>query len=493
MEITSVERHDEQGQRTRLAKTSAQDVGAYIKQLALIDPAVWNSYQALRKAGGQVFVVGGAIRDALMQKEPKDIDLMVTGVPEEEVHHALEALPGRVDLTGKSFGVYRYNTQGHEVEIALPRTEKSTGDRRVDFDVKVDHNLPVEHDLLRRDFTVNAMAVNLDTGKLVDPYGGAKAIEDRHLTTTHPNSFAEDPTRLIRALVMNGRYGFHPDERTRQEMNEHADRLPLESAEAKKGIIEKLMASNDPARALRLGHDTGILKHIFPEVDRYWDYDQNNPHHNFTLGEHLMNVLHNTSTQSKDVDLRLAALLHDIGKPDSRWDDPVTGIAHYYKGRDGQGEDHGPFGARMAEKRLRDLNWPVARIKRIEHLIHHHMFPDFGSAKGARKFLHRVGDEHADDLLTLRWADHAGKGTHVDPAVEKQRGLVEAQRSAGAPIGQSALEVNGNDIMALGIPAGPAIGVILKHLTNDVVENPALNDRAALLQRAKEYADALPS
>lgn len=496
MEVTGVELHDAAGNVTKLAKVSSTDVGHYIKRLAATDPAVWNAYQALRKVGGTVYVVGGAVRDALLQKEPKDIDLMVTGVPSETVNHTLENLPGRVDLTGKSFGVYRYRHKGHEVEIALPRTERSTGDRRVDFDVNVDHNLPVEDDLLRRDFTVNAMGVDLDSGKLVDPYGGADAIEQRQLQTTHPSSFAEDPTRLLRALVMHSRYGFTPDERTRQEMKLHADRLPLESADARQPIMEKLFVSKNPAAGIRLAHETGLLRHIFPEVETNWDYDQNNPHHNYSLGEHLINVLENTASQSGDPDLRVAALLHDIGKPASRWDDPATGIAHYYRGPQGQGDNHETVGADMAEQRLRDLRWPVARIKRIKHLIANHMFPAFSSGKGARKFLHRVGDEHADDLLTLRWADQHGKGqTPAELAartsVDEQRGLVEAARSAQAPTSQSALAINGNDLIALGLKPGPAVGQILRRLTDDVVEDPNLNQSDLLKQRAQEYANAL--
>jgi tRNA nucleotidyltransferase (CCA-adding enzyme) len=218
-------------------------------------------------------------------------------------------------------------------------------------------------------------------------------------------------------------------------------------------------------------------------------------HHNYTLGEHLVNVLENTASQSNDPDLRLAALLHDVGKPASRWDDPETGISHYYRGREGQGDDHNAIGAKMAEERLRELRWPVARIKRISHIIDHHMFPAFSSSKGARKFLHRVGDEHADDLLTLRWADQHGKGQTPEElaartSVDSQRGLVEQARSVQAPTSQSALAINGNDVIALGIKAGPAVGQILRRLTDDVVEDPSLNQPDLLKQRAQEYADA---
>lgn len=495
MEVTSVELQDNAGGTTKLA---ASNVGEYIRTIANTDPAVWNAYEALRKEGGEVYVVGGAVRDALLQKTPKDIDLMVAGLPSEVVNHVLDKLPGRVDLTGKNFGVYRYRTHGHEVEIALPRTEKSTGDRRVHFDVDVNHELPVEDDLLRRDFTVNAMAVDLNTGELIDPYGGAEDIEQRKLHTTHPSSFKEDPTRLVRALVMAGRYGFAPDERTRQEIKQYADRLRLESPDAVQPILDKLLKSKDPARAIRLAHETGLLEHIFPEVEHNWDFDQNNPHHSYTLGEHSLNVLENIASQTKDPDLRLAGLLHDAGKPTSAWRNPETGFNHYYRGPEGQGDDHEIVGANLADKRLRELKWPVARSKRIQHIIQHHMWPAFSSAKGARKFLHKVGDEHADDLLTFRWADQHGKGqTPAEIAartsVDTQRGLVEQVRSAQQPTNQAALSVNGNDIVQLGVKPGPEIGRVLRYLTDDVIEDPSLNDRDKLMERAKEYVDALPS
>ena len=498
MEVTGVELQDAAGGTTKLAKISGQSVGAYIRNLAVTDPSVWTAYQALKKEGGEVYVVGGAVRDALLQKEPKDIDLMVTGLPSEVVNHTLEKLPGRVDLTGKNFGVYRYRTRGHEVEIALPRTEKSTGDRRVHFDVNVDHELPVEDDLLRRDFTVNAMAVNLDTGELVDPYHGAEDIKDRRLRTTHPSSFQEDPTRLIRALVMNGRYGFEPDEETRRQMREYSKRLALESPDAKQPILEKLLSSKKPAEAIRLARETGLLEHIVPELDEHFDYDQKNPHHKLSLGEHHLNVLDNIAQESNDPDLRFAALLHDIGKPASAWADPATGFHHYYRGRNGEGQDHEVVGAELAQNRLRELRWPTARSNRITHLILHHMFPAFNSPKGARKFLNRVGDEHADDLLTFRWADQRGKGqspeelaarTHIDT----QRGIVEQVRSNQQPTNMSALAINGNDIIGLGVKAGPDVGRILRLLTDQVIDSPPLNDHDTLLQLAKEYIDALPN
>jgi tRNA nucleotidyltransferase (CCA-adding enzyme) len=460
----------------------AQNVGQYIKTLALTDPAVWNAYKALEKAGGEVYVVGGAVRDALMNKEPKDIDLMVRGLHPDQVGHILDNLPGKVDLTGKDFGVFRYRTKGAEVEIALPRTERSTGDRRVDFDVAVDHTLPVGSDLNRRDFTANAMAVSLDNGQLVDPYGGAQDIQNGTLRTVHPNSFVEDPTRLVRGLVAHAKHGLIPDESTRQQIREHASRIERESPDRIGTELTKLFQSPNPASAIRLAHETGVLKHLLPEVDAHWDFDQRNPHHTQRLGDHLVSVLENVQEASKDPDLRLAALLHDIGKPASYWADE-NGVGHYYKGPDGRGENHELVGAAMAENRLRHLRFSKARIQRIHDIISGHMFPAFSSPKGARKFLNNWGD-HADDLLTLRHADMYGKGTddyqNMKTQVDQMRDHVNQARQNVAPTNQNQLAINGADLIALGIPQGPMIGEIKNKLMEAVLDNPELNTPEAL-------------
>lgn len=496
LEITSLEMEDQTGNKHKVASA---DVGTYIKSITAADGAAWTASQALKEAGGKVYVVGGAVRDALLQKEPKDIDLMVSGLPPEDVNNILEHLPGRVDLTGKRFGVYRYHTKGQEVEIALPRTDTyEPGGTRGQGQITVDHHLPIEKDLRRRDFTANSMAVDLDSGRLVDPYGGARDIEAHALRTTHPDSFDEDPTRLVRALTMHSRHGLIPDEQTRKEMEEHAYRLNQESPDALKQQLEKLLVSSNPAGAMRLAHETGVLKHLFPELANNFDYDQKNPHHNYSLGEHSLNVLDNISRVSKDPDLRLAALLHDTGKPASAWEDPATGVTHYYAGMlNGApvGADHAKVGADLAEARLRQtFNYPASKIRNVHNLISSHMFPQFSSSKGARKFLNKSGDA-ADDLLTLRAADNEGKGidTSYKTPVDTMRELVEQSRQAGSPTSQSMISVNGNDLLSLGVKPGPQVGTILRQLTNDVVSDPALNERNALLQRAKEYIDAQPN
>lgn len=485
-EVTGVMMTMPDGKQRKIA--GADNTGAYVIGQAAQDPAVHAAWQALQSVGGVVYGVGGVVRDALLGKPSKDVDLLVTGLPAERVHKTLSKLAkqtkGWVDVTGKDFGVFRYKQDGYEVEIALPRTEKSTGERRVDFDVSVDHMLPIEKDLERRDFTANAIAVNLRTGEMVDPYGGASDIKNRKLRTVHEDSFPEDPTRLVRGLVAHSRHGLHPDPKTLRQMQVHAPDVAKESPERIQAELDKLFSSDDPGTAIRLAHTTGLLKYLMPEVEAAWGHDQNNPHHAHALGEHLVNVLDSIAKLTTDPDLRLAALLHDIGKPGSEWIDPATGTSHYYLGPEGQGADHELLGAQMSESWMRAMKYPVARIKRVMDLVTHHMYPDFSSPKGARKFLNRVGD-HAHDLMLLREADREGKGTDeyqdTKTPVQTQRELVDQVQAAGQATDKSSLAINGNDLIGLGLQPGPAFTQILQALTDLVLENPELNEKHTLL------------
>ncbi len=470
-------------------KLASSNIGHKVRNIAASDPAAWAAFKALEPLGN-VYVVGGAVRDIVRGQTPKDVDLMVQGVEAEDVEDALKGLPGRVDFTGKQFGVFRYrDREGNEVEIALPRTERSTGPGHRDFEVATDPYISVGQDLARRDFTGNAMAVNLATGDLVDPYHGSEDLKSGVLRTVSDRSFLEDPLRILRAFGSVSRHGLDPSPDTYHDLAAHAHLLGELPKERLQAELDKLMGGDDPAKAIDLMEATGVLQHALPEVAATTGFDQKSKYHAHLLSDHIKLVLRLTAQQTKDVDVRWAALLHDIGKPGSQWFDD-EGYGHYYLNEKGEGHDHETLGAEMAEKLLTELRFPNDRIARIVHLVQHHMFPPFSAPNGARKFLNKVGDEHADDLMKIRWADSGGKdsGNPQDGSVSQMTQLIDNVRSAREPTNVAALAINGNDLIQAGHKPGPQMGALLKHLVDLVLEDPSLNNRETLLQLASQSA-----
>jgi tRNA nucleotidyltransferase (CCA-adding enzyme) len=471
-------------------KLASSNIGHKVRNLAATDPAAWAVYERLAPYGN-VYVVGGAVRDVVLGKVPKDTDLLVQGIEANDLADLLESLPGKVSYTGKSFGVYRYrDPHGNEVEVALPRTEASTGAGHQDFTVTASAYIPVAEDLARRDFTGNAIAVNLATGEITDPYDGIIDLKSGRLHTVSDSSFPEDPVRILRGLSSVSKHGLTPSEHVYSQMSKHGHTLANEPGERLQQELDSILSGDHPEVALKLAMDTGVMEYLLPEVYATKGYDQRNRHHDKVLDEHLLAVLASTAEQTCDIDLRLAALLHDIGKPRSRWIDD-DGNGHFYFNKEaGLGEDHEDAGAEMTDELMRRLRYPNGRIDRVTHLVKHHMFASFKSENGARRFINRVGDENADDLLTLRFADNGGKlkGNAEDTSVDLERQLVDRVRVARQPTDRSQLAVTGRDLIKEGFTPGPDMGRIIDHLTDIVLEDPALNDRETLLKHAHEWS-----
>lgn len=467
-------------------KLASSNIGHKVRNIAATDSAAWSAYEAL-KDQGDVYVVGGAVRDVVLGKTPKDIDMLVTGISVEDIIKTLSGLPGRVDITGKQFGVIRYKDDNHnEVEIALPRTEQSTGVGYKDFDVSFDPDLPIEDDLRRRDFTGNAMAVDLETGELIDPFRGSEDLKAGRLNLVNEQAFSEDPLRILRALSSVSRHELEPSPELYNQIGEHVDKLEALPAERIQGELDKILGGDDPVAAVRMGLDTGVFGVIIPELADTVDFDQKNKYHNLVLHDHLLSVLGNAASKSDNIDVRLAALLHDIGKVPSQWMDDEGWAHYYYDYKTGQGADHEDMGADMVRSILERLRYSNDRIDHIESLVRHHMFAPIDSDRRARKFLNRTGDL-ADDLLTLRWADNGGKGkgNATDTDIDYQRQLLEnARQEMVTP--KSPLVINGNDLIQAGIPAGPQMGAILKTLTDMVLDDPNVNTPEYLIPKAVE-------
>ncbi len=463
----------------------------------------------VRSLGLDAYLVGGAVRDELLGLDSKDADFLVPGVDTAGLRAAL-APHGRVEdlvVADRLVGI-RFHPRDRQIrqltpagiEFAPPRKEVSTGPGRHDFEIVADASLSVSDDMRRRDFTVNAMARRLETGELVDPLGGRADLEARRLRTVSPQSFREDPLRLVRALRFVSQLGFEPDEELLAQMREEAPAVKLVSGERiggglaadGMGELSKLLLGAEPARALRLARDTGVLVELLPEFGLAIGFDQESRYHDLTVDEHTFAVVQAAAHQNFALQVRLAALFHDLGKPVVAWRGR-DGRLHYYAKPGVAAHGHDQVGADLAAGALLRLRYPNALRQRVVRIVRRHMFqPGKGDTHRARRFLQRNGDELAFDLLDHKHADLLGKrGTGGEPppldeidALLRFRDAVESERSS--PHRLRDLAIDGNDLIELGFQPGPQLGRILHELLDAVVDEPGLNTRDVLLARARE-------
>ncbi len=453
--------------------------------------AVWNSVaDYVHSLGLDAYVVGGAVRDELLGIPVRERDFVVPGVGHAELRAALEP-HGRVEdliVAEQRVGVRLLPRdkdaralQPAGIEFAPPRVEHSTGPGRHDFEIVADAGISLEQDMERRDFTINAIARRLETGDVLDPLGGRDDLERRVLRTTSPTSFRDDPLRIVRGLRFVSQLGFDPDEDTLRQMREWAPQLEHVSGEriggglAADGLgeLSKLLLGAHPAKALRLARDTGVLLHLLPELGPSIGYDQQSDRQHLTLDEHVFTVVQAGAGASVPLEVRLATLLHDLGKPEA----------------EREGGDHAAIGAAMAARALSRLRYPTRLRDYVVRLVREHPFDPQGEPApvDARRFLARHGERLALDLLAHRAADLAGK-TVPDSDWEwlgRFRTLVEQER--GQPHRLADLHVDGSDlIVSAGFSEGPELGSVLRALLDEVVEDPERNTRDYLLSRAKE-------
>jgi tRNA nucleotidyltransferase (CCA-adding enzyme) len=440
------------------------------------------------------YVVGGAVRDDVLGRDWKDADFLVAGVDMDGLRSAL-APHGKVEelvVASHAVGLRLYpRDRGLRalapagIEIAPPRRERSTGPGRHDFDIVVDAGASVEDDLGRRDFTINAMARRLSDGELVDPYGGRGDLEHGVLRTVSPRSFAEDPLRLVRGLRFVSELGVDPDAATLAQMREEAPAVALVSGERLggglaadgMGELSKLLLGGEPRKALRLARDTGVLAGLIPEYGPAIGYDSRSNDHDLTLEEHVFAVVQAAADEGTPLRLRLATLLHDLGKP---------GL--------GSGLDHAAAGAELADRAMRRLRYSNELREQVVRIVRYHPFLlGDGDAVEGRRFLASYGAELAFDLIDHWRADLTGRDQ--TPKVQERlarcaRFRVVVEGELGSPYRLAALAVDGTDLIGLGYRTGPALGRALETLLDDVIGDPELNRRDTLLERAAELLGA---
>lgn len=428
--------------------------------------------QALWDAGHAAFVVGGSLRDVALGREPADWDLATDARPDRVV----ELFPGAI--YENRFGTVAVHRDGADFEITTFRSDHDYADFRRPH--RVEFGDTIEVDLARRDFTVNAMAWGAAPGgapALVDPYDGTADVERRLLRAVgDPGTrFAEDALRMIRAVRLAATLDFAIEPATYAAIGEHAALVRHLSGERIAAELDAILQAGTPSRGLRLLLESGLLAVIAPELAAQSGIAQNK-----VVGEDLWDHTMRTvdaAPASRPV-VRLAALLHDIGKP-------ATFAEGHFLG-------HDSVGAELAGAFLDRLREPRAVRDRVVALVRQHMFSyeSNWSDAAVRRFIAKVGESGAgalDELLLLREADNVGSG--LPPAaglLDELRARIAGQLEADVALARRDLAVDGRDLIAeLGLAEGPRIGRILDELLERVIVDPGLNDRPTLLLLAQ--------
>lgn len=431
---------------------------------------------------GKVYEVGGTVRDRYLSETPvsKDTDYLVTGIPFDELTKILKRF-GRVDLVGQSFGVIKFTDyrdgESRTFDITLPRREHSTGTGHKEFDVAFDPELAVEDDLLRRDFTINTMAIELATDRLIDPFGGKHDIDNKRLRIVYPESFKDDPLRMLRAIQFAARFEFTIESETMSALRENGSLITTVSAERIAEELNKLLQlSRRPSVGFRLMSESGLLEHVLPELELCKGVEQPGGFHRHDVFDHIMEIL---DACRPDLRLRLAALFHDITKPQAKR--LVEGGATFY--------GHEITGARTAREVLTRLRYSVELIEQVALLVERHMFTTEVTDKGLRRFIRKVSIELTPDLLDLRRADVIAQGMGgTTEDVDQLERRIEEELSRKPPFALSDLTLDGNDLMRLfGIERGPLVGEILDHLMECVLDDPKSNSLETLTGLAKDF------
>lgn len=489
--------------------------------------------------GAESYRVGGSVRDELLGRRIKDADYMVRGVGLFDLGVRLKDAAIRYDPANRKNVVtplvlrdgrqagWRVAARGLGlIEVVLPRTERPRaltpeerlqgGGVRRAFDIVVDPNLTLQEDAVRRDFTFNALykIVNTEAAgrsslvaddafglieNILDPTErGLYDLSHRFISTTHEDSFRDDPLRTLRALRFVSTLDYELTTDTRAQMERHAPCVNGLSANgyASGTVLDelgKLLMGTNPAKALRLARDTGVLASLLPELAPMLGFEQGSRYHDMTTDEHTFTALETAAHVDAPLRVRMALLFHDSGKPETAWvgKDSRT---HYYANEELGKEDHEVAGARIWNRTAKRLNAGNGLREEVRLLIANHMVVVEGKVKGSKVRRARVkfGDELLRDLYLHRMCDLSGKGkanqNHLRQIAVLEKVRQEAQ-AAGVPSSVGDLEINGHDLIGLGL-RGKQIGETLAAVLDDVVCQPTdlKRSRDWQLQRAETLA-----
>ena len=397
----------------------------------------------LQEHGYEAYAVGGCIRDSILGREPEDWDITTSAMPEET-----KALFDKTFDTGIQHGTITVLLEKEGFEVTTYRIDGKYEDSRHPKEVTFTRNL--REDLLRRDFTINAMAYN-ETDGLVDIFGGLEDLEEGMIRCvgTAKERFKEDALRILRGVRFAAQLGFDIEEDTRQGMKELAWTLQNISAERIQVELVKMITSKRP-EMLREAYELGMTRIVLPEFDQLMTTGQETPHHMYSVGEHTLHAMKNIRA---DKILRLAMLLHDMGKPALKTVDEA-GVAHFKK--------HALESERIAENVLRRLKFDNDTIRKVTRLVRCHDLRMPATAKSVRRAMNQIGEELFPYYMEVRRADVLAQSMYqreekienLDQIEELYHQIVED----GDCVSLKDLAVTGRDLIASGMKPGKKIG-----------------------------------
>lgn len=447
--------------------------------------------QKIEEAGYEAYIVGGCVRYLIMADPnsdgPSDWDVTTNAKP-EEIQKIFPDSFYENDFGTVGVKVDRFTPGTHEhdvVEVTTYRIEARYSDKRRPDAVQFANTL--EEDLSRRDFTMNALAIRItnlrtcvDCGfEIIDLFGGQKDIKNKVIRTVGEaeERFDEDALRMMRAVRFHAQLGFAIEKKTLEAIKKLSDNMRHISAERIKDELKKIILSDNPADGIEMLHETRLLDFVIPELEKGFGIAQNR-HHIHTIYKHCILAL--KFCPSKKLEVRLASLLHDIAKPQTKRGEGE--FATFY--------NHDHVGARVARKILQRLKFSNEIIEKVVLLVDNHMFyynPEEVGDASVRRLIKKVGLENMKDLIDVRIADRLGSGTPKAKPYKLRHLEYLIEKVSKDAVSVKMLKINGSDLMNnLGLKPGPKIGAILDVLLAEVIEDAARNEKEWLLARAKE-------
>lgn len=456
---------------------------------------ILSTLEKIEAAGFEAFIVGGCVRDLIMKREPKDWDITTNARPEE----VLKIFPdGKYE---NIFGtVLLPIKEGEEtisvVEITTYRSEQGYSDRRHPDEIKFEDD--IEEDLSRRDFTMNALAIRKLKSKseklkineeelvigeerfaMVDLFGGRNDIRKKVIRAVGEpvERFKEDALRMMRAVRFSSQLGFTIEPKTERGVLKLAGIIKFISNERIRDELVKILQSDNHYEGIMKMHELRLLQYILPELERGYDVEQNR-HHIYTVFKHSVLALKNCPNQ--DWRVRLAALLHDIAKPQTK--KMINGEATFY--------NHELVGARLVGKIMQRLKFSTDDTEKVVTLVRNHMFyynVDEVTEASVRRLIKKVGEENLKDLIDIRIADRLGSNVPKAKPYKLRHLEYMFEKVRHDPVSVKMLKINGDSLMKLlAIEPGPKIGAILDVLLSEVIEDPGLNNEEYLNKRSIE-------